>query len=567
MAAGVRQVIIRFTGETKGLRKASGRAQKSMGGFKKALGGLAKAAKIGAIAVGAVAASAVAMAPKLLEQAASLELMANKATTVFEDQIGLVDKWAKKNATAMGLTSREATGLAANFADLLKPMGFTAKEATAMSTDVIGLSGALAEWSGGTRTAAEVSEALSAAMLGEREQLKSLGIAISQADVDARLAAKGQEALTGAAKEQAEAVATQELIFEKSTDAQEAFRKGGDSLARMLATGKARLREWAQELIVKLTPAIKATAKWVREHLQPAIARLAAWAQDKLVPALRKIADWVRTEGVPKLQQLWQFIQEKILPVMRELAEKWLAKAKEAFDSIRDTVENNRETLSQFFAGVRKVVEFIATKVAPIVGTVLVGAFKVLSITFKVAILQIKLLVAAWNLMWKVISTVVSGIRSAVGGAKDWIVGRFNDLVGFVKKLPGRIASAATGLWDGIKNAFRGALNWIIDKWNGLQFTVGPISMGPLGQLGPWTMGTPKLPRFHEGGVVPGPMGAEVPIMARAGETVLPTQNGPMVIENHIEIGGEVVRVVRHEVSLDRRDLKRRTRQRVGAFA
>ena len=567
MAAGLRTLTVRFTGDTKGLSRASGRAQKSMGGFRKAMGGLATAAKAGALAVAAVGAAAVALAPKLLEQAASLELMANKANVVFEDQIGTVQKWAKRNAAAMGLTSIEATGLAANFADLLKPMGFTAKQATTMSTDVVGLSGALSEWSGGQQSAAQVADILSKAMLGEREGLKQLGISILEADVQARLAAKGQQGLTGAALEQAKAIATGELIFEKSKDAQEAFRKGGDSLARMLSTGKAKLREWAQELIVKVTPAIKTTVKWVRENLVPVIQRLVGWARDKLVPALRELAGWVRTEVVPRLQALWQFIQQKILPVMRELAEKWLAKAREAFESIRGTVEDNREELGQFFEGARKVVEFIATKVVPIVGTVLVGVFKVLSITFKVAILQIKLLVAAWNIMWKVISTVVSGIRSAVGGAKDWIVGRFNDVVGFIKKLPGRIGSAASGMWDGIKNAFRNAVNWIIDKWNGLQFTVGPISMGPFGQVGPWTLGTPNLPRFHEGGVVPGPVGREVPIMARAGETVLPTQNGPMVIENHIEIGGEVVRVVRHEVSLDRRDLKRRTRQRVGAFA
>ncbi|MBM4517438.1 hypothetical protein GS432_18725 [Rhodococcus hoagii] len=42
--------------------------------------------------------------------------------------------------------------------------------------------------------------------------------------------------------------------------------------------------------------------------------------------------------------------------------------------------------------------------------------------------------------------------------AKDWVVQKFNDLVGFVTGLPGRIISAASGLWDGIINAFRSAL-------------------------------------------------------------------------------------------------------------
>ena len=49
----------------------------------------------------------------------------------------------------------------------------------------------------------------------------------------------------------------------------------------------------------------------------------------------------------------------------------------------------------------------------------------------------------------------------------------FDTLVTFVQKLPGRIASAASGMWDGIKDSFRHAINWIIDKWNDLSFTVG----------------------------------------------------------------------------------------------
>ena len=62
-------------------------------------------------------------------------------------------------------------------------------------------------------------------MLGEREQLKSLGISITEADVKQRLLKMGMEDLTGVQLQQAKATATQQLIFEKSTDAQAAFEK------------------------------------------------------------------------------------------------------------------------------------------------------------------------------------------------------------------------------------------------------------------------------------------------------------------------------------------------------
>jgi hypothetical protein len=214
----------------------------------KGLGGLA-------LGAGAAGVAAAGMAPQILSMAGALEQGAAKAATVFgPKQIGAVDKWAKANAAAMGLTSSEATTLAAGFGDLLVPMGFTRAEAAKMSTDTIGLAGALSQWSGGTVTAADAADRLSAAMLGETDGLKSLGISISAADVEARLAAKGQDKLTGAARQQAEAVAIQTMIFEKSTDAQAAYKNGGSSLIAQSNKMKATFKELRDKGVRALAP-------------------------------------------------------------------------------------------------------------------------------------------------------------------------------------------------------------------------------------------------------------------------------------------------------------------------
>lgn len=224
----------------------------------------AKGGKLGALAKAGPAILGTSLAAAGVETfklARNLELMDAKTSRVFADQRADVESWADANAHAMGLTTREAAGLAASFADLLIPMGFSREAAADMSTEVVGLSGALAEWSGGQRTAAEVSQILAKAMLGERESLKELGISIMEADVQARIATKGQQALTGAAREQAEAIATQELIFEKSADAQAAYAEGSDSLARSQAETTAKLKEARDEIVTNLTPAMGSLAE------------------------------------------------------------------------------------------------------------------------------------------------------------------------------------------------------------------------------------------------------------------------------------------------------------------
>jgi hypothetical protein len=191
---------------------------------------------------------------QLLGTATNLELLEKKARVVFGETLPQVTAAAEENARAMGLTNSEYIAAAANIQDLLVPMGFQRKEAADISTSLVDLSGALAEWSGGTKTASEVSDILAKSLLGERDALNSLGIDIKQAEVDAELLARGMANLTGEAKKQAEATVTLDLILRKSTDAQAAFAEGADSMARRQAEMSARITETTEKLSTILLP-------------------------------------------------------------------------------------------------------------------------------------------------------------------------------------------------------------------------------------------------------------------------------------------------------------------------
>lgn len=110
-------------------------------------------------------------------------------------------------------------------------------------------------------------------------------------------------------------------------------------------------------------------------------------------------------------------------------------------------------------------------------------------------------------------------IKEAAARVWEFIQSGWDRLLGFFGSIPGRITSLASGMWDGIKDAFRAALNWVIDRWNGLEFTIPGFKVGPVGFEG-FTLGVPDLPKFHDGGIVPGLPGTEVPILALAGERV-----------------------------------------------
>jgi hypothetical protein len=511
-------------------------AGKGADGLGSQLGGLGKAA---GIAAGAFAADKLLdFGGELLNLGTQVETYRKKAATVFEDQIGSVKAWADQNNESMGLTDDKLIGLAAGFGDLLKPMGFTASEAADMSTKVVGLSGALSAWSGGQVSAAGASEILAKAMLGERDGLKSLGISISEADVSARLAAKGQQDLTGAALEQAKAVATQELIFEKSTDAQKAWADGSFDAQKQQNELKARMDEVKETLAGALLPAFQETVNFllttaipaftslvdaIGDHL-PIIAAVAAVITAVFLPLLAKmaieaaisaatqVASWAAANaaaiasGVIHSAQIavmvaqWIFLGVQSLLHAAKVAAAWLismgpiAIIIAAVAGLVALIIIHWDTIKDVIAAGWEFVKSVTVAVWDAIKGLLSGAIDFITTLF-LNFTGPGLIIQHWNTISEKTSEIWNGIRDFVSGALDTIVE-------LVTGMPGRISEAAAGMWDGIKDAFRSAINWVIRGWNALEFSIpGFDPPGPGPSFGGFTLGVPNIPELALGGI------------------------------------------------------------------
>ena len=447
--AGNRRLVIEIFGDAKGLASAFGATDSHLGRLSRGIGraGLAAGA-----AFAGIAGAAVVAAPSILRIGTELETAGIKAATVFSGgALAGVEAWADGTAAAMGLSSDRAVGLAANMGDLLKPMGFTADQAADMSTEMVGLAGALSAWSGGTIDAAGVADIMTKAMLGETDGLKALGISISAAEVSARLAANGQAELTGEALAQAEALAIQQLILEKSTDAQAAWTDGSMDGIKAQNEMNASIDNVKEGLVKALFPALQAAipyvsaaSQWLGERMPAAMEVARAFVMDELVPAFQDHVLPVLQEVVSWVQANWPQIQAVIVEVMR---------------TVQETVVAVLTLVQAFWDRFGGHILNLVRRVFPQIVGVIRGAVDIIQGVIRTftAVLQ-----GDWTAAWEGVKQIVSGAWQVISG-----------IVGFGV---GAVRTVFEAAWELVKSAVATALAALEAAW-GATFgrLLGPI--------------------------------------------------------------------------------------------
>jgi hypothetical protein len=125
---------------------------------------------------------------------------------------------------------------------------------------------------------------------------------------------------------------------------------------------------------------------------------------------------------------------------------------------------------------------------------------------------------AVWDAILAYFNFVIGAWKKAfqlVGDAVGWLMDLF-------RSIPGKIGDAFSRVKDLITAPFRAAFNFISDAWNN---TIGRLSWtipSWVPGVGGNSISAPRLPKFHDGGVVPGPRGSEMLALLEGGERVIP---------------------------------------------
>ena len=187
-----------------------------------------------------------------IKAASDLEETRSKFNTVFSSIQNDAQNTAKEFKESFGLSSQAALGMLSDTGDLLVGFGFTEKEALNLSKQVNELAVDLASFTNFSGGANGASQALTKALLGEREAIKSLGIAITEADL--KRFAEQQGLVFKELDRVAKAQLTFELAVSQSQKAIGDFARTQGGFANQLRILRGEFNDLAAEFGTMLLP-------------------------------------------------------------------------------------------------------------------------------------------------------------------------------------------------------------------------------------------------------------------------------------------------------------------------
>lgn len=219
---------------------------------------------------------------------------------------------------------------------------------------------------------------------------------------------------------------------------------------------------------------------------------------EELIDDLKPFTDKIGEAVAPLIDKIAPAVADFIKNVMPGLTEAIIAGIP-LFETLAEHAPGLGKTLSEFF---EKVAE-----VAPAANEFLDDALQVVGWLIE----QFGDWIIKTGILYLAMKNFFRNLKNWGKDFWDWLKG-----------LPGRVSDKFSDMGKAISRAFKSAFNSVADAWNS---TVGSLSWsvpGWIPGIGGNSISVPNIPRFHSGGTVPGPAGAEMLAILQGGERIVP---------------------------------------------
>jgi hypothetical protein len=316
-------------------------------------GGLERVGQIGTeLALNAAKAS-IDFVKGAVDEASNLNESISKVNTVFGDSADEINAWAKTASTAFGQSRQQALEATGTFGNLFSALGFGGDAAKDMSIGLVELASDLASFNNISVDEAIIK--LRAGIVGETEPLRTLGVNLSAAAVEAYALKNGLAASKDAITESDKVTARYAIIMEQTALAQGDFARTSTGLANSQRILAAQWTDLKATVGTALLPVITTVAGIFSRLATAIMPPLASFLEQHVTPAMQELADalqnlvlnssfeWTPEFKQVKLGDLFEFVQSDGLNLTR-------IKLSDFFDLTLSSQGIEQLTLGDFFS-------------------------------------------------------------------------------------------------------------------------------------------------------------------------------------------------------------------------
>lgn len=438
------------------------------------------------------------------KQASDFDENINKVDVAFGNSSKQVKEWAKNATASFGLSQNSALEMTSQFGDMGTSMGLTSKEAADMSMSLAGLAGDLSSFK--NIDVEQAMTALNGVFTGETESLKTLGIVMTQTNLDAFALANGFGKTTKDMTEAEKVALRYAYVMDKTKNAQGDYARTSDGTANSIRTLQESLKNLAvvigQNILPIITPVIQKITKVIQKigELSPTmqkvivIAGLIAAAigpvlliAGQLITSIGSIMTLVSTVGpmltpqiaiiagvAAALVAVWAS-SEKLRTAVAEAGKQIKAAFVDMIAAAQPLLQNLGGTLLPVVKNVLAAVGAVLARLVPIIT-------KVITVAINGATRNIKAVTSMFNVIKsvasKIYSVFVTPIQNAYNTIRN-IINKIKSLFSSTKfKFNQSIALphfSLSGIFDAAKNKVPKASV----RWFGSAMEQGTILRSP----------------------------------------------------------------------------------------
>lgn len=224
------------------------------------------AERFGSTMTATVSTPLIALYTAMVKGASDLTETIGKTEVVFGELSGDVMTWSEGAVESMGLAQATALDMASTFGDMAVGMGLGQSAAADMSTQLTQLAADLASFK--NISAERAAQALTGVYTGETEALKSLGVVMTQANLQAFAYSQGITTQVSAMSQAEQVQLRYQYVMAQTASAQGDFVRTGGNLANQSRALVETLKQAGNAFGNLLIPQVTEAVTWLREGVQ-----------------------------------------------------------------------------------------------------------------------------------------------------------------------------------------------------------------------------------------------------------------------------------------------------------